>query len=337
MTWFRVDDGFYDHPKVVQLFDDPEDAVIAIALWAMAGSWASKQLTDGVVPAQVLRRLLPGVDCERGAAALVRVGLWREEKTKKKPAKRARVEYHFLDWSDWNPTKDQVEKKRAEGRKRAKDSYERKKAAAQRRAKNSDSAAKNSDSAAQTPGVSAPTRPDPTRPDPIQDPPNPQRGKKKRGSRSWDPTEDEHKCLRLLFDHVQVVLLRDHGIKRTINVNKTNGREPLARLRDGIDLDTLKRGFEARSEEARRKPEQLDYLDTITPYRESVWGRTEAMIARLESGPKPEPPKTNGVPVGWVRDDLTGEPRWQDQWGARWDPEDAPADAPPPPPSMEAN
>ncbi|STD70923.1 Uncharacterised protein [Corynebacterium ulcerans] len=34
MTWFKVDDGFYDHPK----FLDVPNA--AVGLWVKAGAWA---------------------------------------------------------------------------------------------------------------------------------------------------------------------------------------------------------------------------------------------------------------------------------------------------------
>lgn len=45
MTWFKLDDGFYDHPKVADLPN------AAVGLWVKAAVWCSKHLTDGVVPA----------------------------------------------------------------------------------------------------------------------------------------------------------------------------------------------------------------------------------------------------------------------------------------------
>lgn len=33
MTWFKVDDGFYDHPKVDQLPN------AAVGLWVKCGAW----------------------------------------------------------------------------------------------------------------------------------------------------------------------------------------------------------------------------------------------------------------------------------------------------------
>lgn len=51
MTWFKVDDGFYDHPKVENL------SMAARGLWVTAGSWCAKQLTDGVISKKKLGSL----------------------------------------------------------------------------------------------------------------------------------------------------------------------------------------------------------------------------------------------------------------------------------------
>lgn len=44
MPWFMVDDGFWSHPKSLQLSDGAQ------ALWVRAGSWSMKHLTDGFIP-----------------------------------------------------------------------------------------------------------------------------------------------------------------------------------------------------------------------------------------------------------------------------------------------
>jgi len=72
VTWFKVDDGFHSHSKVLRLA--AEGDFEAIALWTVAGSWASDQLTDGWVPRYAAAKLDP--DFERHARALERVGLW---------------------------------------------------------------------------------------------------------------------------------------------------------------------------------------------------------------------------------------------------------------------
>ncbi|TDD77722.1 hypothetical protein [Actinomadura rubrisoli] len=90
MTWFKVDDSFYDHPKV---FDLPDSAV---ALWTRAGCWSARNLTDGVVPARLPARLCD--DHEAAVRALVDSGLWE----------RTRGGYRFHDWDQYQPSKDEV-------------------------------------------------------------------------------------------------------------------------------------------------------------------------------------------------------------------------------------
>lgn len=99
MPYMSVEDDFADHPKVVALWGGP-CAADAIALWVLAGSWSSRQLTDGFIPdARV--KLFPTK--AKAAAELVRVGLW------------TRVEggYQFHEWSERNPSAAGVKKRRA--------------------------------------------------------------------------------------------------------------------------------------------------------------------------------------------------------------------------------
>lgn len=72
MTWFKVDDRFHSHQKVLMLAADGELA--ALGLWVIAGSWAADQLTDGWIPQYVASRL--DADFAIHADALVRVALW---------------------------------------------------------------------------------------------------------------------------------------------------------------------------------------------------------------------------------------------------------------------
>jgi hypothetical protein len=87
MTWFKVDDSFYDHPKV---FDAPD---CAVALWVRAGSWSARNLTDGHVPTKMPARLCD--DPETAVRELVDRGLWR----------RAKGGYQFHDWTRYQPSK----------------------------------------------------------------------------------------------------------------------------------------------------------------------------------------------------------------------------------------
>lgn len=95
MTWFKVDDSFHSHPKV--LATDPA----ALGLWVIAGSWCGANTTDGFVPGYVLARLLPSSG--KLAAKLVTAGLWE-------PAPEG---YRFRDWHDYNPTAEEEKKRKA--------------------------------------------------------------------------------------------------------------------------------------------------------------------------------------------------------------------------------
>ncbi|MFI5839432.1 hypothetical protein ACIA8K_06930 [Catenuloplanes sp. NPDC051500] len=109
MTWFKVDDSFHSHPKV--LAADPA----ALGLWVIAGTWCSANLTDGFVPDYVLPRLLP--DSARLADTLVTVGLWR----------RAKGGYRFHDWHEYNPTAESVQDERKAARERMRKMREKRK------------------------------------------------------------------------------------------------------------------------------------------------------------------------------------------------------------------
>jgi hypothetical protein len=159
VTWFKVDDSFHAHPKV--LATNPA----ALGLWVVAGAWSSAHLTEGYVPDHALPRLLP--DSAELARALVAAGLWR----------KVRGGHQFHDWTDYNPTADDVRamrEKRAEaGRKGGlASSAARSKPASKRQANGS---------ALASPTVEPPTRPDPTPkeglaraspPPPTSEPPN---------------------------------------------------------------------------------------------------------------------------------------------------------------------
>lgn len=101
MAWFKVDDYFYDHPKVL------ECSTAAIGLWTLAASYASRHLTDGFVSNRCAERF--GSDEE--ILELVSSGLWEETEGG----------YLFHDWHKYNPSASRIQeirRKRAEaGRK----------------------------------------------------------------------------------------------------------------------------------------------------------------------------------------------------------------------------
>lgn len=75
-----------------------------MGLWVRAGSWSMQHMTDGRIPKDALRTMGTRGQAER----LVKAGLWHVEPDG----------YSFHDWSTWQPTKEQVEKRRAEGARR---------------------------------------------------------------------------------------------------------------------------------------------------------------------------------------------------------------------------
>ncbi len=109
MPWFRIDDAFGDHPKLVALEADPDTYAQAVALWTVGGCYCARHLTDGRLPKSALRRLVP-FDAMAGATALLSAGLWQEDSTC----------YIYHDWLDWNPSRDELcalrEKKRKAGK-----------------------------------------------------------------------------------------------------------------------------------------------------------------------------------------------------------------------------
>jgi len=94
VAWFNVDDSFYDHPKA---WDAPD---CALALWVRAGSWSSRNLTDGFVPTGMPARFCG--DHETAVRELLDRGLWI----------RTKGGYQFHDWTDWNSSKEAVKAKR---------------------------------------------------------------------------------------------------------------------------------------------------------------------------------------------------------------------------------
>jgi len=110
MSWFKVDDGFHDHPKVHALAEHADQRFpLCVAIWTLSGCYAARHGTDGRVTLATLRRLAPGssrADLERAASDLVTVGLWE----------RDGESYLFHDWADYQPTREQKAAKRDQER-----------------------------------------------------------------------------------------------------------------------------------------------------------------------------------------------------------------------------
>jgi hypothetical protein len=106
VPWFKVDDSFHSHPKVLAAGNE------ATGLYVRCGSYAAEHLTDGFIPEQVAnlygaahtgsRRDVPARQGETLAETLVRTKLWR----------RARGGWRMPDYLDYNPSRTTVENDR---------------------------------------------------------------------------------------------------------------------------------------------------------------------------------------------------------------------------------
>ena len=141
MTWFKVDDGFWSHPKSAPLSNN------AVALWVRAGAYCCQHLTDGFVKASVLRM----VGDKDSAIELVASGLWID----------VPGGWKFHDWDEYQETRDVVKKRRDDARerqRRTRELREKRRSESHRESRVTDTVTSQE--------VFNP-RPDPTRPDPT--------------------------------------------------------------------------------------------------------------------------------------------------------------------------
>lgn len=92
MTWVRLDDGFFDHPKI---------ALLPIkSRWVYVGAlcYSNRFLTDGKVPVEVANRWEGPAACQ----TLVDRGLWEVEGNF----------YVVAGYLDWNASKEDIEERR---------------------------------------------------------------------------------------------------------------------------------------------------------------------------------------------------------------------------------
>lgn len=93
MPWFKLDDSFDSHPKVIAAGNE------AAGLYVRCGTYCARHLTDGFVPEHVA--LLYG--SRELADTLVRTKLWR----------RVRGGWRMPDYLAYNPSAQTVDKERA--------------------------------------------------------------------------------------------------------------------------------------------------------------------------------------------------------------------------------
>ncbi|AKJ72161.1 hypothetical protein GMA1_64 [Gordonia phage GMA1] len=94
VTWFKVDDGFYDHPKLTGV------PMASRGLWVTAGSYCARHLTDGVISWRQIRSLGGTRAQVRG---LVDAGLWRAI-----GERSGDDTYAYHDWIGSQPTRTEV-------------------------------------------------------------------------------------------------------------------------------------------------------------------------------------------------------------------------------------
>lgn len=92
MPWFKLDDAFHSHPKVLEAGNE------AVGLYVRCGSYASQHLTDGYIPEAVA--LLFG--SAELADTLVEAKLWT----------RAKGGWRMHDFLEYNPSREEVIHKR---------------------------------------------------------------------------------------------------------------------------------------------------------------------------------------------------------------------------------
>lgn len=73
MPWVKFSDDWYDDPKIIAAGDT------AALLWVKAVSWSARNLTDGLIPAELLPRLLTSPDTPTIASRLIDLGLFVED------------------------------------------------------------------------------------------------------------------------------------------------------------------------------------------------------------------------------------------------------------------
>lgn len=69
MPWFKIDDGFHCHPKVLAA------GTAAVGLYVRCGSWSAQQMSNGIVPKRVAKMY----GTARMIRALIDAGLWHEK------------------------------------------------------------------------------------------------------------------------------------------------------------------------------------------------------------------------------------------------------------------
>lgn len=103
MSWFKLDDQFFSHPKVLRAGPD------ATLLYISGGCYAAKHLTDGLIPKCAVPTLTTLTRPQKLADQLVHVGLWHELSD----------DYEMHDYLRYNPSRHEIESRREAAAERA--------------------------------------------------------------------------------------------------------------------------------------------------------------------------------------------------------------------------
>jgi len=99
----RIDDDYYDHPKILAAGPAAE------RLWVRGIAYCNRYLTDGLLADSAVRRLADDDDAARLAERLVSVGLWE----------RVPGGYRVHDFLDYQPSAEAVKRERQRNADRA--------------------------------------------------------------------------------------------------------------------------------------------------------------------------------------------------------------------------
>jgi hypothetical protein len=167
VTWFKTDDGFPEHPKADALAEHFGTSWqllhLAFAAWHHLGCDCAARRTDGVFAASRAYRVLraPRREVDRALAGLVAVGLLT----------RDGEVYTYHDWSEYQPTRAQLDAERAAKTERQNRWRAGKTPSVDGRV--DASTRRLIDGRVDASVDAAPSRPDPTRPDPTKEAPLP--------------------------------------------------------------------------------------------------------------------------------------------------------------------
>jgi hypothetical protein len=103
VPWFKTDDQFHSHPKARRA------NLAALGLWTLAGSYSMAYKLDGFVPDWYVAAHPGG---RKHADTLVHVGLWETA------VRGCEEGYVFHDWTDYQPTSQEIEAEREATRQR---------------------------------------------------------------------------------------------------------------------------------------------------------------------------------------------------------------------------